>query len=568
MAGVSLGAAARAGSVGNPLGRLARAQYAALARMRLSLMLNGLRSSEGAFETGARWTGVATYCLFGFAIGVGAGWEAYRVIQRGTWEVLPVEFWFVCVLWQTVAVALAAFQEQHDLGGLLRFPVNFGSYFVLCLMTSLLDASTLLGVLGSVGILVGATLARPGLFGWSVVAVTAFIAFNLLLMRAMLAWLERWLAQRRVREIAGGLLLAAVVGLQLLNPALMPMTCSRADALSRVPTGSQMLRLEPWASGVGQVQAWLPPGLEAVALEQAGKRHQGRAAQTLGMLGFYVLLAGGVLAVRLRADYRGENLSAAAARREEYLPVRRARRWGPPGVTGAVWAKELAALPRSMSQMYVLAVPLAMVFVIAALLGLEGGLGGFALPLCLAYALMGFAQLMYNTLGVEGQGVQVVLLAPVRLRAVMAAKNAFHAALFVVVALAASVLALARLEDPGGAMAAATAAWVVFALGANLAAGNLVSVLLAYAVEPKKLGRSPGAQANGLVSMATGGTVMLAGFAVMLLAWSAERMWLATPVLLGMAACAWAAWWYGLTRIDQLVRARQSMLLERLTRTD
>ena len=67
-------------------------------------------------------------------------------------------------MWQTVPVALASFQEQFDLSGLLRFPVSFASFFVLYVIFGLVDVSTILGGLCCVGIWLGVTLARPDLF--------------------------------------------------------------------------------------------------------------------------------------------------------------------------------------------------------------------------------------------------------------------------------------------------------------------------------------------------------------------------------------------------------------------
>ena len=48
---------------GGLLSPLARAQYAALARLRWRIFVNGLRSSLGAFELGAR---TVAFVLYGF----------------------------------------------------------------------------------------------------------------------------------------------------------------------------------------------------------------------------------------------------------------------------------------------------------------------------------------------------------------------------------------------------------------------------------------------------------------------------------------------------------------------
>ena len=53
--------------------------------------------------------------------------------------------------------------------------------------------------------LIGVTMARPDLFVWTALALAGFAAFNILLVRAVFAWIDRWLAQRKTREILGAL---------------------------------------------------------------------------------------------------------------------------------------------------------------------------------------------------------------------------------------------------------------------------------------------------------------------------------------------------------------------------
>ena len=119
-----------------------------------------------------------------------------------------------------VPIMLASFQEQFDLGILLRFPVRFGSYYLLYVVFGLADVSTIMGGLCCLGIWVGITLARPELFGWTALGLAVFAAFNILLVRAVFAWIDRWLAQRRTREIVGAIFMLLLMSLQLLNPAL------------------------------------------------------------------------------------------------------------------------------------------------------------------------------------------------------------------------------------------------------------------------------------------------------------------------------------------------------------
>ena len=56
---------------------LARAQYAALARMRLQTLMNSLRSRKGKFDLAARIFRVTFFLLVGALIGTGLGAAAY-----------------------------------------------------------------------------------------------------------------------------------------------------------------------------------------------------------------------------------------------------------------------------------------------------------------------------------------------------------------------------------------------------------------------------------------------------------------------------------------------------------
>jgi len=66
-------------SGGGMFGAQARAQYAALARLRWHMFSNGLRSRKGALELGARTVSFIFYGLGGLAMGVGAGFAAFAL---------------------------------------------------------------------------------------------------------------------------------------------------------------------------------------------------------------------------------------------------------------------------------------------------------------------------------------------------------------------------------------------------------------------------------------------------------------------------------------------------------
>jgi ABC-2 type transport system permease protein len=189
-------------------------------RLRWHMFVNGLRSKLGAFELGARTVSFVLYAFMGLGLGAdGRGCYLHWLPMKSG------SFCRSCLLGgvhplAVIPVMLASFQEQFDLGILLRFPVRFRSYYLLYVVFGLADVSTIMGALCCLGIWVGVTMARPELFAWTALGLAVFAAFNILLVRAVFAWIDRWLSQRKTREIVGALFMIFLLSLQLLNPAL------------------------------------------------------------------------------------------------------------------------------------------------------------------------------------------------------------------------------------------------------------------------------------------------------------------------------------------------------------
>jgi ABC-2 type transport system permease protein len=558
--GASVAAAMHAG----PLSALARSQYRALAAMRWSIFRNSLRSTQGVFELGARTVAFVFYALMGLLLATGLGGGTYAIAASEKWELLPIVFWGVFLIWQIVPVSLASFQEQFDLGALLRFPVGFGPFFLLHLIFGLVDASTILGTLCCAGIWIGIILVRPDLFAVTAAALAVFAAFNVLLVRAVSAWVDRWLAQRRTREIVGALFLLGLLSLQLLNPAFRPEKHSRMSAQSR----AEGMR---WLKAADSVQRWLPPGLAALAVERGSTAKPEIAIEATALLGLYALAAGAVMGVRLRAEYRGENLSDAPSSKKEE------RRAGGSLIDGsgpiaAVIEKELRTVMRSMPLLYGLAAPLLMVFVLSALFVRSGPAAGqtpsMGLMVGLAYAIVGFTQLFYNNLGPEGVGIQVLFLAPTPVRTVILAKNLFHALLFLVDAALVCVVASLRMGWPAPASLAVAWAWLLFALPVHLAAGNLFSLNMPYRMNLGRITRQRGSQASALFSMLIQIAVLGVGVGTFVFCSYLGDVLLAVPVFLLLAAAATIAWIRVLGNVDRIANQRRETLIATLARTE
>jgi ABC-2 type transport system permease protein len=570
MADLSIEPEFRFAPAGGPFSRLALAQYAALAQMRLRVVANSFRTASGAVEVGARAVSYLIYSMIGFGLGVGAGAAAYLIASHNHLGTLAVEFWALFVLWQALSIVLASFLEQFDLNNLLRFPVSFGSFLLLHLISGLTDVSTLAGAMACLGVFIGLVVARPDLGGIALVSLAVFSAFNILLVRAIFAWLDRWLARRRSREIVSAVFLLSMLSLQLLNPAVREdwnPGQHREHPAARRPSSSVA---DTWLNRAMLVQTWLPPGLGAAVIEDAAEGKAPLETGSLALLGMYALGAGGLLCVRLRAEYRGENLSEAPDRDAE---ARRDEGWllsgGP---IAAQIEKDVRVLFRSMTQLYAIGVPPIMVVVIASLFRNGASFAHhslqMALPVCVAYGLLGFTQLIYNSLGGEGRGIQMLFLFPVPMGRILLAKNLFHGALYLAVAFIAGAMAALRLGMPGPAMIAVTFAWVAFALPANLAAGNLLSLLMPYRVNLGRLGRQSGSQANALLSMLIQTSILGAGGAVLGLCATFETMWMAIPVLLGLCVLAVIAWVIVLKNADALANRRRYSLLAKLAKIE
>jgi len=553
------------------LGYLARRQYSAIIWMRFRMLTNSVRSVQGAFEFSAKGVAFIIYCMMGLGLGVGLGGGAYSLVKTAHFQYLPALFWTVFLVWQVVPVALASFQEQFDLSTLLRFPVSFGSFYMLSIAFGLVDVPAILGSICCLGIWVGITLARPALWGWMALILAVYAVFNILLGRAVLAWVDKWLAKRKTREIVSALFLLLMLSLQLLNPALHEQRHQRHGHHGPPPNGQDMLdELPKWTKSAMAVEPWLPPGLAADSVLRIAENQTRLVVVSLGGLGAYILVAAAVLGLRLRAEYAGERLSEAPAARRRTAEDSKWLLDGS-GPIAAVVEKELRIVPRSMPLLFAMGAPLLTVLVISSVLKNTNDTGRpftWAFPLCVCYALLGFTQMIFNNLGSEGTGIQMLFLSPTPMRTVLLAKNLLHGTLFCIVAFLAAVFAAFRLGWPDATLAATTAAWVLFAVPANLTVGNLLSITMPYRVNLGRLSRQRGSQASALVSMLIQLMVIGCGVAVTELCTFFGRRWEAIPTLLVLAGIATVVWFRALSHADSLANRNRENLIATLAKTE
>ena len=111
MAGLTGVGASRTG--GGMLGREARTQYAAMARMRWRMFVNGLRTIHGLLDLGATGIAWVLSSVYGLGLGVGLCAAAYSLASRASWQYLPILFWAVSILWLMFPVVVASSVFRH-----------------------------------------------------------------------------------------------------------------------------------------------------------------------------------------------------------------------------------------------------------------------------------------------------------------------------------------------------------------------------------------------------------------------------------------------------------------------
>ncbi|MGA8109660.1 MAG: hypothetical protein WB974_09505 [Acidobacteriaceae bacterium] len=542
------------------LSRRARDQYTALAWAQTRMFFNSLRTRRGNLELGAR---AITFVIFtAVAIGpsVGLGIGAWAMTSAGHLPAVALLLWVLFVSWQGFSALAPALAGQNpELTQLLRYPVSFGSWILLYLIYGIAAPSSLIGLLWTMAIGIGVSVARPGIAGWVALTLALFALFNLLLARTILAWIERWLAQRRTREIVTGIFLLLALAAQVLNPAFH-------QDYSGARYSHQKQAVMRALDRVAQVQGIFPPGLALSALEEADSHRSVEAAESLLALALYSFGTAGLLALRLRAESRGENLSEAPRRSSAKARTQRGRRSliDFSGPMAAVFEKDLRYLLRSGPMLYNLAVPLVMVVVFGGTMR-TGEFAAlrltYALPLAMVWAFLGLTRLISNNLGAEGEGIQFFFLSPTPMRTVILGKNLLHLTLFLLEALAIAGRVIFRFGAPEPSVAAATVAWILFALPANFAAGNLLSIWMPYRVNLARIRREPGAVGNSLTSMLAQFSFIVIGGVVLAGSAALGHPWAAVPVLLLLSAISLLIYARVLSRVNRAVESRRDSLV-------
>ena len=539
-------------------------QLTAIAWLRWRLFINTLRTTRGQLELLSRILVSLAFTILGLGGAMGMGALAYFVLMQGKPQLLAVPLWVIFFFWQFFPIMSTAFTNNPDSSDLLRFPLSYGSYYLVRLAYGACDPASAIGALWTCGVLLGVSFAKPAVLPWALLVLLAFAAFNLLLMQMIFAWVERWLAQRRTREIMGILFVLLMLSFQLIGPL------TRYGKRARPEVQRVVAVLAP-------VQAILPPGLAADAIVQGIYPRWPVALSSLALLCGFVIVIGYGLHLRLLAQYRGENLNETVA--ASTLPQDRQLRlsWrlpGFPAAVAAVFEKEVRNLLRSGPMLLTLIMPL-----LALLVFRFGGMNAarhsgyflartpnLAFPLAAAYTLLMLTNLVYNTFGGDAGGIQFFYASPASFRQIILGKNLTHAGILafeIVIAFIAVTLLYGR---PAVDITVATMAGLLFAAPLNFAVGNVLSIYSPKKLDYSKFGRQRASQMTVLISLALQIVVVGVGVSVFWTARYLGNSWIAALLLLLLGIVSLVIYGMVLNRMDRLAQERRETLIAELCR--
>jgi ABC-2 type transport system permease protein len=542
-----------------------RDQFTAIAGLRWHLFVNALRTTRGKLELLSQIAIGFAFAIGGLGGAFGMGIAASIMISAGKPELLALLFWFVFFFWQLFPIMTTAFGGTADASTLLRFPLSYRSYFLIRIAFGAFDPATAVGTLWSLGILFGVGFSRPRLLPWTLLVLLSFAVFNLLFMQMIFAWIERWLAQRRTREIMGVLFILLMLSFQLIGPVVRHFgrTTSRPD-------------VQRYLDVLIPVERILPPGLAGDAIAQAVYPRVMMSVSSFALLCAFIFVIGYTLHVRLLAQYRGENLSEVAA---SAVPKDRTLRlgWMLPGVSAPVTAvleKEIRYLLRSGPVLLTLIMPMFALLVIR-----FGAMSAFqhssnflvhaprmAFPAAAGYTLLILTNLVCNIFGADAAGVQFFFAAPVRFREIVLAKNLTHTGILAAELLVAWIAVTVLYGPPEFSITIAALSALLFAAPLTFSVGNLVSIHFPKKVDYSSFRNTKPSQTSALISFLVQLFMIGVGAVVFWIAGLYGAYWIAAAIFLALAGISFTAYRMILNRMDALAMERQETLLAELCR--
>jgi hypothetical protein len=189
-----------------------------------------------------------------------------------------------------------------------------------------------------------------------------------------------------------------------------------------------------------------------------------------------------------------------------------------------------------------------------------------AFPGAAAYALLVLTNLVYNSFGGEGGGLQFFYASPVSFSQIVLGKNLTHAGVLILNAVFAWVAVTYLYGAPHLAVTIATLAGLIFAAPLNFTAGNLLSVYSPKKRDFATFGRQNVSQTTVLASFGMQIVIVGLGVGVFTVARLYHNLWIAVLLFLILAAFSIPIYIAVLRNMDRIAVQRRETLLEELCR--
>lgn len=552
-------------------------QVRLIARLRWMLFKNSLRNIKGRLE--AVGTGILWLMMSGFVFGgaIFLGFATYLLIREGHERWLAGLLWLIFLFWQLYPIFAASVGAQFDFSSLLRFPLRFGSFFALSLVYGLFDPGAVASLVWLFAMWIALTFARPGLFLWGFLVLLAFAAMNLFFARMLFAWIEKWLARRRTREIVGFIFILVIISFQLIAPAVQHFQHNHTQLESA------------WLLKLVSVSNALPAGVAGRALQFGITGPFIAAIDSFLFLLLYAAAFLWLFRARLTAQFRGENLSETSAAptapalrskstaRSIPAAAASARSWRFPGLSRAslaMFEKELRYALRSGPMLLNLFIPLILVVIFG--VTARGQTKGdffhrvphFVFPVAVAYTFLIQVNWVFNSFAFEGTGIQFLLLAPVRFRDLLIGKNLFFGVVTFVQALLVLLAVTWIFSPPPTTIALATFAGLLYGTLGNFALGNILSVCYPRRLEFGAMRQKRQAGVTLAAAFPMQALIIGIGALVFALANWLHRSALAIFIFLGLSVLTGIAYRISLSRIDAITLNHREVLTAELCRQE
>jgi ABC-2 type transport system permease protein len=535
------------------------------------MYLNGFRRKGGKSDLAATLSvaPIALVIIGGLCFGAGA--TAFWAADSGHLERVSWVLWGIFALSQLANLNLGQPGTTFDPRQLIRFPMGVWSYTAVRLFFGILAPGNIIASLMSLTAATGVAIARPAVAGWAFVAAAVFAAVNVLFTRMVFAWVDRWLSTRRAREAFTALIFLFSIAAQGLNFMYNPSYHRhehRVDLGKIIAMQKTVAKVEPYLSV-------LPPELagRSIAAAAHGKPMVFLGENVASAIWGWAFLF--VFSMRMRTEYRGENLSdpanvvrAAKAAKHE-ITHRTAGTFvaasaRPADVVRVVAAKELLYLRRNTGLFYGLLMPLVMVLIFAGRFAMRSGHGSTVLMGALAYGLLGVFPMSFNSFGLDGTGSQTYFITPVRMREVMIGKNVLCAGLAIAETAAILIVLAFSAKLPSVIVVAGAMLWMVTTLLVQMTVGNYMSFRSPKRIDPGRTAQKQARPASAFLSMGIMLACGLLGVAVTFLSGLEDVNWV-VPLVFAATTVA-AVWVYrvNLNKLDGYAWMHRDALFEEL----